>query len=114
MNMTCIMCPLGCELTVTKKGEQILVEGNNCIRGERYAKDELSCPKRMVTTLVKVSDGVLPVKTNAPVPKNMVKQVVDEISKIHLKKGKIGDVVIKNIFNLNVDVVITGNKVKYD
>ena len=114
MKMTCIMCPLGCELTVTKKGDEILVSGNNCIRGERYAKDELTCPRRMVTTLVKVDGGVLPVKTSAPVPKNMVGKVTAEISKLHLKKGKLGDVVVKNILGLGVDVVITGNKVTYD
>ncbi len=111
--MICIMCPLGCELTVEQNGMEICVSGNNCVRGERYAKDELTCPVRIVTSLVKTANGVLPVKTTAPVPKAKVDTVVAEIAKLNLKSAKMHDVVIKNILNLGVDVVVTGNKVEY-
>ena len=114
MKMICIMCPMGCELTVTKNGNNISVTGNNCIRGERYAVDELNCPKRVVTSLIKVGKGVLPVKTSAPVPKNKVNEVINEIAKTCLKSAKLGDVAIKNVLNLGVDVIVTGNKVKFD
>lgn len=114
MKMICIMCPLGCELNVEKKGEEIIVTGNSCVRGPRYAVDELTCPKRVVTTLVKTLNGVLPVKTTAPVPKDKVNDVIKEISKITTKCEKIGDIVIKNVLDLNVDVVITASAVNYD
>lgn len=114
INMTCIMCPMGCSLVVEKSNSGIKVTGNNCIRGERYAIDELTSPKRIVTALVKTTKGVLPVKTTDLVPKNMVFDVVAEINKLTLKKGKIGDIIIKNVLGTGADVVITGNNVEYD
>ena len=113
MNMTCIMCPMGCSLEITNTKSGLKVTGNNCIRGERYAIDELTTPKRMVTALVKVKNGVLPVKTTDLVPKDMVFKVVEEINKLTLKKGKLGDVIIKNVLNTGADVIITGNPIKY-
>lgn len=113
INMTCIMCPMGCQLTVENNGKELKVSGNTCIRGENYAKEEITSPKRIITALVKTIDGVLPVKTTKPVPKNKIFDVVNEINKITLKKGKMGDIIIKNILGLEADIVITGNKVDY-
>lgn len=31
--MICIMCPMGCHLTVTQKGDDVNVTGNGCNRG---------------------------------------------------------------------------------
>mgnify|MGYP003516889311 FL=1 len=41
MELTCINCPLGCTINILKEGDRILVEGNSCPRGEKYARDEL-------------------------------------------------------------------------
>ena len=39
--MNCIMCPMGCEMTVTvENGKVIDVKGNTCPRGAKYANDE--------------------------------------------------------------------------
>ena len=114
INMTCIMCPVGCGLTIEKNGGKMSVTGNNCIRGEQYAKDELVNPKRVVTALVKTTDGVLPVKTTKAVPKELIFKVVEEINKITLTKGKIGDIIISNVLNTGADVVVTGNATKYE
>ena len=108
--MTCIMCPLGCQLDVQKVGNKYKVTGNNCVRGERYGIDEMTNPTRVVTSLVKTKYGVLPCKTTAPVPKKVVFKVLEEIGKIRLVNGKLGDVIIKNVCRTGVDVVITGNK----
>ena len=40
--LTCIGCPLGCQLTVTMGNGEIKVEGNTCPRGEAYAKKEVT------------------------------------------------------------------------
>ena len=114
INMTCIMCPVGCGLTIEKNGSTIIVSGNNCIRGEQYAKEEMVSPKRVVTALVKTANGVLPVKTTKAVPKKMIFKVVEEINKITLKKAKIGDIIIRNVLGTDADVIITGNPTKYD
>ena len=110
-NLTCIMCPMGCNLTIQKsKNGEIKVSGNNCVRGEVFAKEEITLPKRVVTSLVKTSKGVVSVKTTAPVPKNMVQDVVAEIEKLRPVKVKMHEVLIKNVFNTGADVVVTGNK----
>ena len=44
--MTCLLCPRGCLLTVSDNGE---VSGNYCPRGLIYAKQEMTAPKRTLT-----------------------------------------------------------------
>lgn len=111
VNLTCIMCPMGCSLEVEKSNGKLIVTGNNCIRGEQYAKEELTAPKRIVTALVRTSSGVLPVKTTTGVPKKMMFQVVKEINKLNLKNPKFGEVVIRNVLGTGADVVITGEPI---
>ena len=36
MKTVCIMCPMGCELTIEKVKGEIKVSGNTCLRGETY------------------------------------------------------------------------------
>ena len=71
--LICINCPLGCGLTVTiKDGEVEKVQGNTCPKGEAYGKKEVTNPTRIVTSIVKVTGGVLPVvsvKTASDIPK---------------------------------------------
>ena len=110
MKLTCIMCPVGCQLEVTKKGGDYVVTGNSCVRGERYGKQEVVSPTRMVTTVAKTKTGFVSVKTSAPVPKQRVQDVVDEIGKITIENPKHGEIVIKNILGLNADVVVTSGK----
>ena len=68
---TCICCPLGCQITVTKENGQFVVTGNNCPKGEKYVKDEMTNPTRMVTSMVNVNNGDIPVvsvKTKVAIP----------------------------------------------
>ena len=106
--LTCIMCPVGCELDVEQNGDIINVSGYGCIRGKRYAETELTAPTRMITTLIKTKTGVCSVKTTNLVPKDKVQDVLDEIAKLKPNKVKFGQVLIKNVLGLeNVDVVVT-------
>ena len=39
--MTCIICPMGCPITVEMRGEEIAsIKGNTCKRGAAYAEAE--------------------------------------------------------------------------
>lgn len=109
-NLTCIMCPLGCSLVATKDGDKITVTGNNCNRGEIFAKEELTCPMRIVTTSVKTEKGVKSCKTTKPVPKAKIFDVMKEIEKLRLKDAKYGEIVVKNILGTGADIVITANE----
>jgi len=109
MKITCIKCPLGCELSVVKKGKNIVVSGNTCERGAKYGEEETTSPKRIVTSLIKCKNMIYPCKTNGEIPKDKIFECLEEISKIKIKFAKIGDVVLKNVANTGVDIIITGN-----
>lgn len=110
MKTTCIMCPLGCELNIEKsRSGEIKVSGNTCIRGEQYAKAELTNPVRNISSLVRVGERVVAVKSSSPIPKNAINAVLKEISNVNLTKiPPIGTVIIKNVLGLNVDIVSIG------
>ncbi len=107
--MICIVCPIGCMLTVEKTKDGIQVSGGKCPRGIPYAKQELKDPKRTITSTVRI-DGwvypVIPVKTASPIPKNKIFDVMKVLSDVVIKAPiNVGDVVVKNILNLDVDIV---------
>ena len=108
--LICITCPRGCHLKVD---DNMNVTGNFCPRGKTYAINELTHPVRVVTSTVKLTGSVYPrvsVKTKDPIPKDKIFDVMKEINKVTLKVPvKIGDIAIKNVLGLNVDVVVTKN-----
>ncbi|MEX1378064.1 MAG: DUF1667 domain-containing protein [Eubacteriales bacterium] len=111
--ITCIVCPVGCEMKATKDGDKIVVVGNGCKRGYTYAVDEMTNPKRMVTSSVVVKGGDMPlvsVKTSQPIPKEKIEEVLKEIKAIELKAPvKIGTPIIKSAAGTDVDIVATRN-----
>ena len=110
--LTCIVCPRGCQLSVELDGDKVVgVSGNICKRGAQYALDECTHPMRTVTSTVRCKDGaVVAVKTSATVPKERVFDVMREINSTVAKCGlKVGEIVIPNVLSLGVDVVATAN-----
>lgn len=109
MNTICIMCPMGCPLTVTEVDGKVKVSGNSCLRGERYGASEFTHPVRVVTTLVKTLDNkVASIKTTAPVPKESIFDVLNYVKNLTVDGGaKIGDIVATNVLNLGADLQIT-------
>lgn len=107
--LTCIICPFSCNLTIEREGENIIVSGNRCVRGEHYAFSEMTAPKRMLTTTVRIANASLkrlPVRTSAPIPKEKVLELMEEINAISVEAPiSIGDVIVRNIGALNVDLV---------
>ena len=60
--LICIGCPNGCLVTVDKNPDGSLsITGNTCKKGEEYARNEVTAPKRTVTSIVRVSGGKNPV-----------------------------------------------------
>ena len=105
--LTCILCPRGCTLSVT---ENLSVTGNACPRGEKYAIEECTHPVRTVTATVRVAnrpDTMLCVKTEAPVPKESMMEVM-----AHLRSMTVtapiarGAVIVSDI--LGTKIIATG------
>ena len=108
--LTCIMCPIGCSLTVKKKADgTVEVFGNSCPRGEAYGKQEIIEPKRIITTITKYKTGTISLKTSKEVKKELYFDILKEINaKKPKNEYKIGDVFIKNILNTDADIIVTG------
>jgi len=109
----CIRCPRGCEITTTVDGYTIdQISGNICKMGIDYVKNEIEDPRRILTTTVKVKNGVhplVPVWTPTAIPKNKIFDLVKKLRDIELQAPVNQDeIVLKNISNLNIDVVTSG------
>lgn len=110
-NITCIVCPMGCRMTITKIDDRFNVEGNTCKRGEKYGIQEVTAPKRMLTSTVKIEGSVLhmlPVKTSDSIPKEMVFDLMDILNKVRVNAPiKVGDIIIEDVLGTGVNIVAT-------
>ncbi|MBQ7339542.1 MAG: DUF1667 domain-containing protein [Clostridia bacterium] len=108
VRLICVECPLGCDITVLLNEKVVSVEGNSCPRGKVYAESEVICPKRVLTTTVKTIDGRgLPVKTDKPIPKSQMIDLMKKINKIMVNTPiKMGEIIVKNLVD-GVNLVAT-------
>ncbi|MCG8541915.1 MAG: DUF1667 domain-containing protein [Clostridia bacterium] len=109
--MICIVCPLGCRMKVSKNEGGYDIAGNKCLRGEDYGIKELTNPTRILTTTVKIKNGLLsriPVKTKEPIPKSKIFQCMKVINSVEVEAPiSVGDVVIKDICGTGIDIVVS-------
>lgn len=114
MEMTCIVCPVGCRMSVEMVDGKYMVKGNGCRRGQTYAIQESTNPMRTLTSLVKVEGGaelLCPVKTSAPIPKSVIGAALQAVKAARANAPiQIGDVIIKNIAGTGADLVATANR----
>lgn len=108
--MNCIMCPLGCEMTVIiEDGAVTGVTGNICPRGPKYAHDEVTAPKRMLTSTVQVEGGLLPllpVVSKSTLPKERILDCATALRQIKVAAPVAeGQIIVENILGLGVDIV---------
>lgn len=106
---TCTTCPNGCTVQIDEN--TLVVTGNRCLRGEAFARQELTCPKRTICSSVKTTIPFCPVvsvKTNGEIDKKLIMDVAKELSKIVIDRPlPIGSVVLKNVLNTGVDIITT-------
>ncbi len=109
--LTCISCPLGCDLEAEVSGDTVAVTGNRCEKGIAYAKAEILNPQRVVTSNVLVDGGLCPlvsVKTSAPIPKGLIAKMIQELKNIKIEAPiRIGQVLIRNLLDTGIDVIAT-------
>ena len=112
--ITCILCPNGCEVSVSFRETEVLsVTGNKCPKGADYVKQEIQNPVRNIASSVLVENGVMPlcsVRLSAPVPKGRIFDVMAEIRKIRVTAPvRIGDILLPDVLGLGSDVIATRN-----
>ncbi len=91
----------------------LAITGNTCGKGEAYARSEMTAPVRTITSMIRVQGGcgkVVPVKTAAEIPKEKIRECMEEIQAACVKAPvRIGDILIENVAGTAISVVATGN-----
>lgn len=114
----CTICPLGCEVTVKydESGQIKEILGNKCKKGEEYASNEFTRPMRVLTSTVAIEGAIfsrLPVRTSDLIPKDKIFDCMKEIEKVKVKAPiKIGDIIVRDILGLGVDVIATRDLIR--
>jgi len=111
--ITCITCPLGCAIIIKGQGEEIVsLVGNQCSRGEAYAKNEFIHPVRLLTTTLRVVGGQVPlvsVRSDRPIPKEKQTDCMEVIKQASAMAPVWRyDVLIADILGLGVNILATG------
>ena len=108
--VSCIVCPMSCvgEVEIAD-GQVVRMVGFTCERGRAYAKNEVTAPKRVLTTTVKLTGGklrLLPVVSQQPLPKDKIAACVRCLASTEVQAPvKEGDVIYADILGLGVDVI---------
>ncbi len=110
--LTCIECPEGCVLSVDIENCKVVkVTGHKCPKGEKYAKDEIENPLRILASTVLARGLTLkmvPVRTDRPIPKDRIMDAMREIKKIRIdKEVRTGDVIAADFLALGVNLIAT-------
>ena len=104
--ITCIVCPRGCTITVEGSGDHLTVTGNSCPRGEKHAIAEVTHPVRTLTSSVRVSNRestMVSVKSAAPVPKEKMQEIMEKIRNASVNAPvSVGDVILSNIYGTEI------------
>lgn len=116
LKFNCTTCPSECLLTVEVErdadgavAEVRSVAGNSCLRGDKFAHQELTCPMRVLTTTVAVSGGdeaLLPVRTAEAIPLALHAQAMNFIRGLVVNAPiRMGDVVLENLLNTKINLI---------
>ena len=115
-NLTCIVCPRGCALTVTLDSEAtnpvVSVEGQGCKRGVEYATAECTHPTRVLTTTAPTVDGgVVPCKTDRAIPRELLFEAMKAVNSLSAPAVvRIGDILLENLLGTGANIVATANR----
>lgn len=113
--LTCVVCPGGCTIVVDVDDDETPVvtriQGNNCPRGEAWARQEVENPMRTIASSVPVRGGDFPlvsVRTRRPIPLTKIREVMEEIRTLSLEAPvEIGSVVLASPAGCDTEVVAT-------
>ena len=106
----CVTCPVGCSIEAVVEGQDLVeMRGQACARGESFVREELTDPRRMLTTTVRVRGGKLPlvpVHSSAPLPQHLLMEVARALRQVELAAPvHERQVVLENVLDTQVDIV---------
>lgn len=109
--ITCIVCPIGCELRIDHNEGELKVEGNQCKRGIDYANAEFEDPRRVVTGTCAISNARIPripVRSTTGVPVESISNFLIEMYALDVSAPvTIGALLAHDVAGTGVDLVAT-------
>jgi CxxC motif-containing protein len=110
-DITCVVCPAGCKITVTLDGTAITdISGFTCQRGKKYAESEVTNPVRTLTSTVSVisSSGkkMLPVRTDKPISKDKLFDGMTIVRNTTVNAPvKAGDIIVSDFTESGINLI---------
>lgn len=110
--LTCVLCPVGCELEVETGPDGCLqITGNQCDKGIPFAEEEVLRPMRNLATSVPVrgtASRMVSVRLSGTVPREMIFPILAEIAMLRPEAPvSRGQVLIFDVLGTGVDVIAT-------
>ena len=105
----CVACPKGCRLEARHENGEILITHEGCKRGREYAVSEITDPRRMVATTVRVEKGshpLLPVYTASPFPKGRITELLTALRSVKVPTPvRVNQVVLADALGTGIDMI---------
>jgi CxxC motif-containing protein len=110
--MTCVLCPVGCELVVRRDSEGgVQVQGYQCEKGVSFAVEEVLRPMRNLATSIPVrgmAAGLVSVRLSRAVPLGMLFPILVEIARLRPEAPiRRGQILIADVLGTGADVIAT-------
>ena len=110
--LTCVLCPVGCELEVKRDGStEVEVSGNQCDKGIPFAVEEVLHPRRNLATSIPIRNAaakMVSVRLSGRVPREMIFPILAEIARLRPEVPvRRGQVLIAGVLGAGVDVIAT-------
>lgn len=107
--MTCLECPRGCQLSIDEG--TLEVTGNNCPKGEAFARAEITNPVRVLTStavIESVKETMLPVRTAEAIPKSSMMAAMRCIKTLRVKAPvEVGDIIVEDLAGTGIPLIAT-------
>ncbi len=106
----CVTCPVGCTIEAVVEGQELIgTTGQACQRGMAFVREELTDPRRTLTTTVRVRGGempLVPVRSAAPLPKALLREVAARLRSVEVA-APVGErqVILPDALGTGIDIV---------
>ncbi len=109
--LTCVLCPIGCQIEADRRGDDLDVRGNECPKGVDFAVQEILHPKRNLSASVPLEGSgsrMISVRLSAPVPRDMIFPILAVIAGLRPEAPvRRGQVLIADVLGTGADVIAT-------
>lgn len=107
--LTCIVCPRGCLIQLVEDEGTFTCSGNQCKRGEVYAIQEVTEPRRMFTTTIEIRGSKIkrcPVVSSSAIKKEDIFRIRDVLDHYSVEAPiLLNEVLIENILDTGINII---------